>query len=48
MYGLTDDNASDIERVQKAAVRVIMGKDYIDYPHALNEINIDDLYQRKK
>ena len=48
MYGLTDENASDIERVQKAAVRVIMGKDYIDYPHALNELNITDLYQRRE
>ena len=45
---LTEENNSDIERVQKAAVRVIMGKDYIDYPHALNELNITDLYQRRE
>mgnify|MGYP006908651795 CR=1 FL=1 len=25
-----------------------MGKDYIDYPHALNELNITDLYQRRE
>ena len=47
-FSLTDENTSDIERVQKAAVRVIMGKDYIDYPHALNELNITDLYQRRE
>ena len=39
---LTDENASDIEKVQKEAVTVIMGKDYIDYPHALNELNITE------
>ena len=25
-----------------------MGKEYIDYPHALNELNITSLYQRRE
>ena len=45
---LTDDNKSDLERVQKAAVKVIMGNDYIDYPTSLKALNITDLVQRRE
>ena len=46
--GLTDDNVKDIERVQKAAVRVIMGSDFTDYQHALSELKITNLSERRR
>ena len=45
---LTTENASDLERVQKAATRVIMGNDFVDYHHSLNELKITDLAQRRE
>ena len=45
---LTDKNKSDLERVQKAAVKVIMGNDYIDYPKSLKALNITNLVQRRE
>ena len=44
---LTLENASDLERVQKAAVRVITGTDFIDYTHALNELKIQVPSERR-
>ena len=44
---LTLENASDLERVQKAAVKIIMGTHFIDYTHALNELKIQVLSHRK-
>ena len=46
--GLTDKNVKDIERVQKAAVRVIMGSDFTDYQHALSELKITNLSERRR
>ena len=45
---LTDENKSDLERVQKAAVKVIMGNDYIDYNESLKALNISNLAQRRE
>ena len=42
---LTTENASDLERVQKAATRVIMGNNFVDYHHSMNELKIADLTQ---
>ena len=38
---------ADLRRVQKAAVRVIMGRDYINYEDALNVLNIPELTERR-
>ena len=43
----TEENVADLRRVQKSAVRVIMGPDYIDYPHALTELKLPELSQRR-
>ena len=45
---LTEENKSDLERVQKAAVKVIMGNDYIDYATSLKAFNITNLVQRRE
>ena len=37
-----------MERVQKAAVRVIMGKNYISYKNSLKELKIDSLEVRRE
>ena len=33
----------DLERVQKAAVKVILGKEYVDYGKALSDLNLESL-----
>ena len=38
---LNNRNRKDLERVQKAAVRVIMGKSYTTYKNGLKELNIE-------
>ena len=45
---LTDENKSDLERVQKAALKLIMDNDYIDYNEPLKALNISDLAQRRE
>ena len=44
---LTEADCSDIERVQKAALRLIMGKDYQGYKQALKHMNLDSLKERR-
>ena len=38
----------DLERVQKAAVKVILGKDYLNYEDALSELKLESLYKRRE
>ena len=45
---LTKENRQDLERVQKAALKVILGKDYNDYDEALKLLNIQSLEQRRE
>ena len=45
---LTKKNRRDLERVQRAAVRVIMGKSFENYKHGLNVLNIDTLDKRRE
>ena len=45
---LTEENSTDLERVQKAAVRIILGKNYEDYQEALLKIDLDTLYNRRE
>ena len=44
---LSVKNKSDLERVQKAAVRVIMGKNYSSYKHGLKDLKLDSLEKRR-
>ena len=44
---LTQDNADDLERVQKCAVRIILGNDFVNYEEALIKADLDTLKSRK-
>ena len=46
--GLSIKNRLALERVQKAAVRLMMGGKYVDYKHGSTFLNIDDLNTRRK
>jgi hypothetical protein len=45
--GLTSGERCDIERVQKAALYIILGNSYTTYQHALTETNIQSLEDRR-
>ena len=45
---LSKKNIKDLERVKKAAVRVIMGKDYSTYKEGLKILKMDNLKQRRE
>ena len=45
---LTKKNISDLERVQKSALKLILKERYINYKNALNVIGIDSLEQRRE
>ena len=38
--GLTQNNSENLERLQKAALRVICGKNYSTYENALSDMNM--------
>ena len=44
---LTAKNRRDLERVQKAAVRVILGQNYHTYKDGLKRLNLDNLNSRR-
>ena len=45
---LTKKNISDLERVQKSAVRIICGKNYESYSDTLSELGMKRLSERRK
>jgi exonuclease III len=45
---LTKENEQDLERVQKSALRVILGKNYVDYKHAMKTLKIQTLKKRRE
>ena len=44
---LTRENAEDLERVKKNAVRIILGKPFNDYNEALEKIGLQTLNERR-
>ena len=44
---LTEENIADLNRVQKCAVRVIMGENYTDYKKSLEILDIETLESRR-
>ena len=46
--GLTKENKQDLERVQKAALRVILGGEYLNYENALRMTKLESLEERRK
>ena len=45
---LTKENEEDLERVQKSAIRIILGRNFDDYSKALSEVNLDLLKNRRQ
>ena len=45
---LTNENRADLERVQKTAVRIIMGNEYKGYRKSLLELDIETLDERRE
>ena len=45
---LVKRNINDLERIQKAALRVIMGKQFINYKNSLKELNLETLEKRRE
>ena len=47
-FGLSKKNINSLERVQKSALRVILGEKYTSYKNALKELQIDSLQDRRE
>ena len=45
--GLTQEESDDLERIQKTAVKVMIGKHYEDYTKGLESLNMKALVQRR-
>ena len=45
---LTEENSNDLERVQKSAVRIILGDSYKGYKKSLNILQIESLKDRRE
>ena len=45
---LTLENITDIERVQKNALRIILQDDYVSYVEALENMEMESLYDRRQ
>ena len=45
---LTEENKNDMERVQKNAFRIILGKHYQSYNQSLKILNLETLFERRK
>jgi hypothetical protein len=46
-YAITEEESSDLERVQKVACKVILGSRYTDYQSALETLNLNRLDERR-
>ena len=46
--GITDGEKYQIERVQRTALYIILGKNYINYDNALNLLYLESLDTRRK
>ena len=44
---LTQENRDDLERIQKSAIRIIIGKHYLNYKDGLKKVGIDSLEDRR-
>ena len=45
---LSQENKQDLERVQKTAFKIILGKEYTSYENAQNVLNLRSLEERRK
>ena len=45
---LTEENKQDLERVQKSAVKIMLGNKYKDYENALVLVDLENLSERRE
>ena len=45
---LTEENSADLERVQKSAVKIILGEKYVGYKKSLLKLDMENLFDRRK
>ena len=45
---LTDENGQSLERVQKAAMKIILGRQYTNYEEALEKLDLQPLTERRE
>ena len=45
---LTEENSADLERVQKSAVKIILGEKYVGYKKSLLKLDMENLSDRSK
>ena len=45
---LAAENSADLERVQKSAVKLILGEKYIDYEKSLIQLDMESLFDRRE
>ena len=45
---LTEENAEDLERIQKNALKIILADKYLHYENALRKLDIEDLKSRRE
>ena len=43
----TEEDSDNLERVQKTALKIILGNDYISYEDALSETDLSTLFERR-
>ena len=46
--GLTVENCQDLERLQKSAPKIILKESYKTYEHALNILDLENLFDRRE
>ena len=44
---LTAEDSTNLERVQKSALKIILQEDYDDYDNSLQRLNLQTLYERR-
>ena len=45
---ITEDNSSDLERVQKSAIKIILQEKYNGYQNGLAQLDLEDLKSRRE
>ena len=45
---LTEENKNDLERVQKTAIKLILGNHYLSYEQALKKLDLENLHERRE
>ena len=47
-HSLSEENITDLERIKKSALRIILNEKQLNYDEALKEINLQDLHSRRE